>query len=76
LLRFVCAEVEGTVIVVHDDGRALPGRGAWLHPDLVCLELARRRSAFARALRIGKQVAVADLPPAVVARLAGRVMGS
>ena len=32
-------------------GRA-PGRGAHLHPDLDCLELAVRRRAFARALRL------------------------
>ncbi|HBJ73215.1 MAG TPA: DUF448 domain-containing protein [Actinobacteria bacterium] len=32
-------------------GRNLPGRGAWLHPDLGCLNQAERRSAFGRALR-------------------------
>lgn len=29
----------------------MPGRGAWLHPDPHCLELAARRRAFGRALR-------------------------
>jgi predicted RNA-binding protein YlxR (DUF448 family) len=29
----------------------LPGRGASLHPDPDCLDLAERRRAFARALR-------------------------
>jgi predicted RNA-binding protein YlxR (DUF448 family) len=29
----------------------MPGRGAWLHPDLDCLQLAERRRAFGRALR-------------------------
>jgi uncharacterized protein len=30
----------------------LPGRGAHLHRDLACLELAERRRAFPRALRV------------------------
>lgn len=30
-------------------GRALPGRGAWLHPR--CVETALRRRALPRALR-------------------------
>ncbi|WP_372593785.1 YlxR family protein [Actinotalea sp.] len=34
-----------------DDARRAPGRGAWLHADLHCLELAERRRGFARALR-------------------------
>lgn len=29
----------------------MPGRGAWLHPDLGCLETAERRRALGRALR-------------------------
>jgi predicted RNA-binding protein YlxR (DUF448 family) len=38
--------------VIQPDPRArLPGRGAYLHPSLACLELARRRRAFPRALR-------------------------
>jgi len=36
---------------VVDTRRALPGRGAWLHPDQACLDLAERRRAFSRALR-------------------------
>ncbi|MDU0348531.1 YlxR family protein [Actinomyces sp. MRS3W] len=35
------------------DVRALmPGRGAWIHPDLDCVALAERRRAFGRALRM------------------------
>jgi predicted RNA-binding protein YlxR (DUF448 family) len=30
----------------------MPGRGAHLHRDLGCLELAARRRAFPRALRV------------------------
>lgn len=38
--------------VVPDPRRRLPGRGAWLHPVLECVDLAERRRAFARALRV------------------------
>jgi len=35
------------------DARALmPGRGAWIHPDPACVDLAERRRAFGRALRL------------------------
>ncbi|WP_461024782.1 DUF448 domain-containing protein [Thalassiella azotivora] len=44
------------VVVVPDPRRRLPGRGAWLHPDPVCLDLAERRRALARALRTGTAV--------------------
>ncbi|GGA58786.1 hypothetical protein GCM10011490_05930 [Pseudoclavibacter endophyticus] len=44
--------------VVARDGRLLvdrsahkPGRGAWVHPLVECLELALARHAFGRALR-------------------------
>jgi len=39
-------------VLVVDVGRSLPGRGAWLHPRMRCLELAERRHAFSRALRL------------------------
>jgi predicted RNA-binding protein YlxR (DUF448 family) len=48
LVRLVA--VEGSV--VPDPRRRLPGRGASLHPDLACLELAERRRAFPRAFRL------------------------
>lgn len=38
--------------LVFDERAVLPGRGAWLHPTPECLELAQRRKAFARALRV------------------------
>ncbi|HUS22403.1 MAG TPA: YlxR family protein [Aeromicrobium sp.] len=38
--------------VVPDLGEALPGRGAHLHPDARCLDQAKRRRAFGRALRV------------------------
>lgn len=47
LLRVVV--VEG-VLVPDPQGR-MPGRGAYVHPALACLDLAERRRAFPRALR-------------------------
>ena len=41
-----------TWIVTPDPHGSLPGRGAHLHPDPRCLELAQRRRAFGRALRV------------------------
>ncbi len=51
LLRVVAAEVDGAWCVVPDPRRRLGGRGAWLHPEPACLDLAERRKAFPRALR-------------------------
>ncbi|MFI1963539.1 YlxR family protein [Streptomyces pathocidini] len=36
---------------VPDPRGTLPGRGAYLHPAQVCLDLAVRRRAFSRAFR-------------------------
>ena len=49
LLRVVA--VPGA-LVVPDPHRRMSGRGAWVHPDRQCVELATRRRAFARALRV------------------------
>lgn len=38
-------------VLVVDTRRSMPGRGAWLHPDRRCLDLAERRRAFGRSLR-------------------------
>ena len=48
LLRLVVA---GNGIVPDPQARQ-PGRGAYLHPSLACFELAQRRKAFPRALRV------------------------
>ncbi|WP_405822784.1 YlxR family protein [Streptomyces sp. NBC_01390] len=47
LLRIVAVEGE----CVPDHRGTLPGRGAYVHPALICLDLAVRRRAFPRALR-------------------------
>ncbi|MCL2583586.1 MAG: YlxR family protein [Streptosporangiales bacterium] len=38
--------------LVPDPQSRRPGRGAYLHPSLACLDRARRRRAFSRALRV------------------------
>jgi predicted RNA-binding protein YlxR (DUF448 family) len=47
LLRIVAVEGE----CVPDPRGTLPGRGAYVHSALVCLDLAVRRRAIPRALR-------------------------
>ena len=49
LLRVVAGQ-DSTV--VPDPRRRTSGRGAWLHPDQRCVELAERRRAYVRALRV------------------------
>ncbi|CAB4724330.1 unannotated protein [freshwater metagenome] len=46
------SDTHGQPAVVPDPGGTAPGRGAHLHPTAECLDLAVRRKAFARALRI------------------------
>jgi predicted RNA-binding protein YlxR (DUF448 family) len=48
LLRIVAVEGE----CAPDLRGTLPGRGAYVHPALVCLDLAVRRRAIPRALRV------------------------
>ncbi|MBW5424273.1 DUF448 domain-containing protein [Streptomyces sp. BG9H] len=47
LLRIVAKEGA----CAPDPSGTLPGRGAYVHPALVCLDLAVRRRAFPRAFR-------------------------
>ena len=49
LLRVVAREGQ----VVPDSSASLPGRGAWVHPTVSCVEAAVKRRAFGRALRSG-----------------------
>ncbi|WP_317445696.1 YlxR family protein [Streptomyces collinus] len=48
LLRIVADQEQ----CVPDPRGTLPGRGAYVHPDPVCLDQAVRRRAFPRALRV------------------------
>jgi predicted RNA-binding protein YlxR (DUF448 family) len=47
--------------IAPDPQARLPGRGAYLHPSLECLELAQRRRALPRALRVTGPLAVEAL---------------
>jgi predicted RNA-binding protein YlxR (DUF448 family) len=69
LMRIVAAQAGGgSFIATPDLRRRLPGRGAWLHPSPDCLDLALRRRAFARALRLSGPLDTT----ALAAALAGR----
>ena len=48
LLRVVAREAA----LLPDPARRLPGRGAHVHPSTGCLDLAERRRALPRALRV------------------------
>ena len=41
--------------VIPDPRRRLPGRGAWITPDLDALDLACQRRAIQRALRVSAE---------------------
>ncbi|MFE7099802.1 YlxR family protein [Streptomyces erythrochromogenes] len=61
LLRIVAIEDE----CVPDPRGTLPGRGAYVHPAVVCLDQAVRRRAFPRALRSAGALDTANLRNAV-----------
>ena len=44
-----------------DDRGVLPGRGAWVHETVKCMNLAVQRGTFARALRASRQLDVHPL---------------
>lgn len=48
LLRCVAQNGE----VMADTSAILPGRGAWVHPTIECVEKSIKRRAFARALKV------------------------
>ncbi|APU42460.1 YlxR family protein [Streptomyces sp. NPDC056254] len=64
LLRIVAIEDE----CVPDPRGTLPGRGAYVHPAVVCLDQAVRRRAFPRALRSAGALDTANLREAVAGR--------
>ncbi|MER7958671.1 MULTISPECIES: YlxR family protein [unclassified Streptomyces] len=57
LLRIVA--VEGACVPDHRG--TLPGRGAYLHPASVCLDLAVRRRAFPRAFKVQGPLELAEI---------------
>jgi uncharacterized protein len=46
---------------VADPRGTLPGRGAYLHPDMACFDLAVRRRAFPRAYRVQGPLGTTEL---------------
>jgi predicted RNA-binding protein YlxR (DUF448 family) len=54
LLRVVAGSDANGPAVVPDPTGTAPGRGAHLHPTVACYDLAVRRRAFARALRLAQ----------------------
>ena len=48
----VGSDASGQPVVVPDPAATAPGRGAHLHPTAECYQLAVRRKAFGRALRV------------------------
>jgi predicted RNA-binding protein YlxR (DUF448 family) len=71
LMRIVAAQAGGGSFTAFPDlRRRLPGRGAWLHPSPDCLDLALRRRALVRALRLTGPLDTTALATAV-AELAG-----
>jgi hypothetical protein len=68
----VGSDAHGRLAVVPDPQGTAPGRGAHLHPTAACYELAVRRKAFGRALRLTGGGAPAGLDSAAVgAHIAG-----
>ena len=61
LLRVVVRDFE----LVADTAAVLPGRGAWLHPQIQCYQLAVKRRAFGRALRYSGKLDTAALENSV-----------
>ncbi|BBH18249.1 hypothetical protein Back2_25360 [Nocardioides baekrokdamisoli] len=51
-MRVTAVIRHGQSVVEPDIEGAVPGRGAHLHPTIECYDLAVRRKAFARALRL------------------------
>ena len=48
LLRVVAVDSS----LVADERASMPGRGAWVHETIECVDAAVRRRAFVRALRV------------------------
>ncbi|GAA4129057.1 hypothetical protein GCM10022215_41170 [Nocardioides fonticola] len=46
------SDARGSAVVVPDPTGTRPGRGAHLHPTRACFDLASRKKAFGRALRL------------------------
>ncbi len=61
LLRVVVDRSESQPVLLPDPLHRASGRGAHVHPRSECLDLAERRRAFARALRVQAAVDVSEI---------------
>ena len=68
LLRVVAVGSPSGPRLEPDPRRRFPGRGASLHPVTGCLDLAERRRAFGRALRVAGVLDAAPLREYVAQR--------
>jgi predicted RNA-binding protein YlxR (DUF448 family) len=64
-MRIVAVRAGDGFVAELDERRRLPGRGAWLHPSPDCLDLAVRRRAFTRALRVAGPLDITGLTAAL-----------
>lgn len=72
LLRVVLDQEEPTQRrLLADPSRRLPGRGAWITPDINALELAEQRRAFGRAFRVSTAVDTGNVRTYLAASAAG-----
>lgn len=67
LLRVVA--VQSALVI--DERKAMPGRGAWVHPTNDCVDAAERRRAFARALRVSSPLDTQTFTQTFTKRLNG-----
>lgn len=67
LLRVVGVVSGGAGTVLADDLARRPGRGAYVHRSPECLDLAERRRAFPRALRLVGPLDTSALRAAITA---------
>ncbi|WP_051196683.1 YlxR family protein [Jonesia quinghaiensis] len=47
--------------LVPDASRRLPGRGAWIHPEIDCVTVTQRKRAWLRAFKISGDVDASTL---------------
>lgn len=66
----VGSDTHGHPVVVPDPEATAPGRGAHLHPTTECYDLAVRRKAFGRALRVPAGLDSAAVGEHIAARVA------
>jgi len=69
LLRVVVVWDQATASLAPDPAGRLPGRGASVHLDPRCVDLAEKRRAFSRALRLVEPLDVAPVREHVAGRL-------